>query len=213
MNGVFAEWLEEDRLIGIIRTSSADDAVAAAHDLVDGGVRLMEFSLSGGGALSAIEQSAGAHASRVLIGAGTVLSVKQASEALKAGAGFLVSPTLVPEVVKWAAERDVPAIPGAMTPSEIWDAHTAGAAFIKVFPAGSLGPSYIRALLNPFPHLRLVPTGGVTLSDAHDYIRAGATAVAVAGALTHPVEGGDGLARRAQELLRRLRAVRDLDAA
>ncbi|MEO5885175.1 MAG: bifunctional 4-hydroxy-2-oxoglutarate aldolase/2-dehydro-3-deoxy-phosphogluconate aldolase, partial [Candidatus Limnocylindrales bacterium] len=113
----------------------------------------------------------------IAIGAGTVLSVEAAVRAIDAGATFLVSPHLDCEVVRWAAERGIPFLPGTATPTEVLAAWRAGAAAVKIFPASALGPSFLRELRGPFPDIPLQPTGGISVEDAGDYIRAGAIAV------------------------------------
>jgi 2-dehydro-3-deoxyphosphogluconate aldolase / (4S)-4-hydroxy-2-oxoglutarate aldolase len=121
---------------------------------------------------------------RVLIGAGTVLNAEMARCCLRAGASFLVSPALDLEIIRLAAEENVVMMAGALTPTEVLTAWNAGADFIKVFPCAQVGgPAYIKALTGPFPHLQLVPTGGVNLENAADYVRSGAAALGVGGEL------------------------------
>jgi len=118
------------------------------------------------------------------VGAGTVLSTAQAREAVAAGATFLVSPCLVPEVQEWAVENDIPTLPGALTPAEIWNAHLAGAAVVKVFPARSAGgPSYFRELRGPFREVPLLACGGVSAENAGDFMESGADVLAFGGSV------------------------------
>ena len=169
--------------------ATGDRRVRAGHRpaLAEGGVRAFEITLNDpeADALRAIEAVARAEATRqggpcgerLAIGAGTVLSVAAAQRAVDAGATFLVMPHTDPEIVAWAAERGVPAFPGAATPTEVLAGWRAGAAAIKVFPASSLGPSFVRELRGPLPDVPLVPTGGVSAENAGAFIAAGALAV------------------------------------
>ncbi len=157
---------------------------AVAEALATGGVLAFELTLNDpeADALRAIEAAA-AVASRLGldIGAGTVLSVDAARRAIDAGATFLVMPHLDTEIVSWAAERGIPVLPGCATPTEVLAGWRAGAAAIKVFPASSLGPAFVRELRGPFPAITVVPTGGVTLESIPAFIAAGAVAVGLGG--------------------------------
>jgi 2-dehydro-3-deoxyphosphogluconate aldolase/(4S)-4-hydroxy-2-oxoglutarate aldolase len=151
-----------------------------AGALADGGVRAFELTLNDpeDGALRSIEAAARVGPGLgVQIGAGTILSIEAAGRAVDAGAQFLVMPHLDPDLVRWAAERGIPALPGCATPTEILNAWRAGAAAMKVFPASSLGPSFLRECRGPFPGLPLLPTGGITLENAASFIAAGAIGV------------------------------------
>jgi 2-dehydro-3-deoxyphosphogluconate aldolase/(4S)-4-hydroxy-2-oxoglutarate aldolase len=130
------------------------------------------------GALRAIEAVA-ARTPGLAIGAGTVLSIEAAQLAIDAGATFLVMPHTDPDLVRWAAERGIPSLPGAFTPTEVLAAWRAGAAAVKLFPASVAGPAFVREYRGPFPDIPLVPSGGVTVQSAGDFIRAGAVAVGV----------------------------------
>jgi 2-dehydro-3-deoxyphosphogluconate aldolase / (4S)-4-hydroxy-2-oxoglutarate aldolase len=153
---------------------------AVAEALARGGVGAFELTLNEpeDEALRAIETVARIGSGfGIEIGAGTVLSIEAAGRAVDAGATFLVMPHLDPELVRWASERGIPALPGCATPTEILTAWNAGAAAMKVFPASSLGPSFIRECRGPFPDLPLLPTGGITLDNAPIFITAGAIGV------------------------------------
>jgi 2-dehydro-3-deoxyphosphogluconate aldolase/(4S)-4-hydroxy-2-oxoglutarate aldolase len=157
---------------------SAVASIAAA--LVDGGVRSFELTLNDpeDEALRSIEVAARiAPGLGVQVGAGTVLTIEAAGRAVDAGAAFLVMPHLDVELVRWAAERGIPAIPGCATPTELLTAWRAGAAALKVFPASSLGPSFLRECRGPFPDLPLLPTGGITVDNASSFIAAGAIGI------------------------------------
>lgn len=159
----------------------APSAVAAiAGALVEGGVRAFELTLNDpeDEALRSIEAAARIGPGLgVQVGAGTVLSIEAAARAVDAGAAFLVMPHLDPELVRWAAARGIPAMPGCATPTELLAAWRAGAAALKVFPASSLGPSFLRECRGPFPGLPLLPTGGITVENAASFIAAGAIGV------------------------------------
>lgn len=179
-------------VVAIGRRISPVDVPAIAEALAVGGVRAFELTLNEpeGDALRAIETAARhATALDMTIGAGTVLSIEAAERAVAAGATFLVMPNLDLALVAWAAARGIPAFPGCATPTEILAAWRAGAAAVKLFPASSLGPGFVRELRGPFPGIPLVPTGGVTLDSAPAFITAGAVAVGMGGWLV-----GDGKA-------------------
>ena len=176
-------------VVAIARRLTADSAPQVADALVEGGVLAFEITLNEpvAGALHAIESVAG-RAPGLAIGAGTVLSIESAGLALDAGATFLVMPHIDPELVAWAADRGIPALPGAATPTEVLAAWRAGAAAVKLFPASVVGPAFVRECRGPFPEIPLVPSGGVTAETAADFIRAGAVALGVGGWLV-----GDGV--------------------
>ena len=173
--------LSEGGVVAIARHLGVTAVPAIADALAEGGIRAFELTLNDpqDDALRAI-QAASRHVgggSPIAIGAGTVLSVEAARRAIDAGATFLVSPHFDPEIVGWAVERGIPMLPGAATPTEVLAAWRAGAAAVKVFPASALGPAFLRELHGPFPDIPLQPTGGITVENAADYIRAGAIAV------------------------------------
>lgn len=143
----------------------------------------VEITLTIPGAVDAIRAASNQFGTRALIGAGSVLNPASCRECLTAGAQFIVSPICRPELVAVVRETDRAIILGACTPTEAQTAHEAGADFVKVFPADNLGPGFIRALLAPMPHLRLVPTGGVDLKNAAEFMRAGSAALGVGNSL------------------------------
>jgi 2-dehydro-3-deoxyphosphogluconate aldolase / (4S)-4-hydroxy-2-oxoglutarate aldolase len=181
--------------------------------LLDGGVRAFELTLNEPEsiALEALAAAVGhCDGSAMVVGAGTVLTLEAARRAVNAGASFLVAPHLDPDVVAWAADQRIPMFPGAATPTEVLGAWRAGAAAVKVFPASSLGAAFIRELRGPLPDIPLVPTGGVSVQNAADYIEAGAVAVGMGSWLF-----GDGSAatiadrsRQAIEAVATVRATR-----
>jgi 2-dehydro-3-deoxyphosphogluconate aldolase/(4S)-4-hydroxy-2-oxoglutarate aldolase len=167
-------------VVAIARRVTAETTPPVADALVEGGVLAFEITLNEPvvAALHAIESIA-ARAPGLAIGAGTVLSIEAAQLANDAGATYLVMPHTDPELVRWAAERGIPTLPGAFTPSEVLAAWRAGAAAVKLFPASVAGPAFVRECLGPFPDIPLIPSGGVTVQSAGDFIRAGAVAVGV----------------------------------
>jgi 2-dehydro-3-deoxyphosphogluconate aldolase / (4S)-4-hydroxy-2-oxoglutarate aldolase len=201
--------IEEERLLAIVRVDGADAAALALRRLAEAGVRALEISLAGDGAIDALAAIAQELGGDIAIGAGTVLSVDDAERAVEAGASYLVSPAFDADVLAWAQERDVLHLPGTFSPTEVFDAHRAGARLIKLFPAARLGPRYIADLLGPLPDLRLVPTGGIDTSNARDFLDAGAVAVAVGSALTGLVERPDELRVAAARLTDLTRSRRE----
>jgi 2-dehydro-3-deoxyphosphogluconate aldolase / (4S)-4-hydroxy-2-oxoglutarate aldolase len=175
--------IEEVGLVPVIRASSPDEARFAADAIYEGGISVAEITMTVPGALEVISDLA-RNVPGVLIGAGTVLNAESARRCLDAGAQFLVSPGLHLKTVEHAVHHKVLIIAGALTPTEIMAAWEAGADFVKVFPCSNVGgPSYLRALKGPFPDIPLVPTGGVNLETAQEFLRAGAAALGVGGEL------------------------------
>jgi 2-dehydro-3-deoxyphosphogluconate aldolase/(4S)-4-hydroxy-2-oxoglutarate aldolase len=173
--------LAADPVVAILRAPSAENLVAAAEVLADAGIRALEFPLTTPGALDVLRELRNRRP-ELLAGAGTVVTPTEAAAAVDAGAQFLVSPCTRPDTLTAAAGLAVPLIPGAFTATEISVALECGAEVIKLFPA-TLGPSYLRALLDPLPRARLVPTGGVGIDAIPDFLRAGAFAVALGSPL------------------------------
>ncbi|HVH66815.1 MAG TPA: bifunctional 4-hydroxy-2-oxoglutarate aldolase/2-dehydro-3-deoxy-phosphogluconate aldolase [Gemmatimonadales bacterium] len=177
--------LLESGVIAVVRHSEAVSLRGVARALAAGGVGAVEVTLTTPGAIEAIADLVAdtGLGDECLVGAGTVLDVSAARSVLDAGARFVVSPTLDPAVIRACRERDVPCMPGAFTPTELLAAWRAGAQVVKLFPAAAVGPTFIRDVLAPLPFLRIVPSGGVSLENAGDWIRAGAAAVSVGSAL------------------------------
>jgi len=200
-------------VIAVVRLPEATDFRALARALAAGGVSVVEITLTTPGALAAIrELAARDDLPGSVVGAGTVLDERSARDVIAAGARFVVSPTLDPAVVRCCREGSVPCMPGALTPRELVDAWRAGASPVKLFPASLVGPRYIREVLAPLPFLRLVPSGGVSLDNAADWIRAGAIAVSVGTALVSPSlvaeQAWDRLTARARALIDRVAEAR-----
>jgi 2-dehydro-3-deoxyphosphogluconate aldolase / (4S)-4-hydroxy-2-oxoglutarate aldolase len=171
-------------LIPIVRTRSSDDALRAAEAIILSGIGIAEITMTVPRALGVMEKVAKRFGDQVLVGAGTVLDTDNCEAAIAAGADFIVTPSFDPRVIEIAQKHNKPCLPGALTPTEVLAAWRAGADLVKVFPCGPVGgPKYIKALKGPFPQIELVPTGGVNLETTSDFIRAGASAVAVGGEL------------------------------
>jgi 2-dehydro-3-deoxyphosphogluconate aldolase/(4S)-4-hydroxy-2-oxoglutarate aldolase len=171
-------------LIPVIRVSSAKEAIDVADAIKEGGVTLIEITMSVQGAIDAIKELTQKYKDEIIMGAGTILDPETGRAALLAGAQFIVSPTLNLDLIQLAHRYSAVVIPGAMTPTEILAAWNAGADMVKVFPAAQLGgPEYLKALRGPLPQILLVPTGGVNLQNAGAFIKAGATALGVGGEL------------------------------
>ncbi len=156
---------------------------AVATALAAGGVGAVEITLTTPGAAEAIGQLATEGIKNCVIGAGTVLDEQSARDVIARGARFVVSPTLDRAVVRYCRDHNVPCVPGAFTPAELLEAWRAGATYVKLFPASAVGPRYLREVLAPLPFLRVVPSGGVSLENAGEWLRAGAAGVSVGSAL------------------------------
>jgi 2-dehydro-3-deoxyphosphogluconate aldolase/(4S)-4-hydroxy-2-oxoglutarate aldolase len=175
------------RVIAVLRSQSAERFAAVSDVLIAAGVRAVEFTLTTPGAVQALAGYARSAPPVACVGAGTVLTAADARRCVEAGAGFLVSPVLVPEVIETGAAAGIPVIAGALSPTEILQAHRLGATAVKVFPAALGGPQYIRLLRDPLPGIRLVPTGGVRMENAADYLAAGSFALGTGSYLTGSV--------------------------
>ena len=197
------------RATAILRTRDERLAAAAMDAAIRGGMRIVELTLTTPGALRIISTLAARPDLRV--GAGTVLLPSQARAAVEAGARFLVSPVMDPEIIAVARELGVPVLPGVHTPTEMLAAHRAGAPLLKLFPAPAGGPVWLRSVLAPLPFLRVVPTNGVDLDSAAAWLQAGAFAVGLTTALFDPavMAAGDvaSIEQRARALLRAVQSV------
>lgn len=196
----FVERLSAAGLVVIVRAPEAEDAVRVGRALLATGIQLVEVTLTTRDALTAIETLRQDAPEGALVGAGTVLTTRQAHDAVEAGAQFLVTPALTDAVVG----AEVPVLAGAYTATEAYAAMAAGAAAVKLFPASAGGPAYLKALRDPFPSIPFVPVGGVTLDQVAPYLIAGAVALGVGGPITgDAVRGGslDALTQRAQAFL------------
>ena len=185
--------IEQQGIVAVIRMQEPDRLRAVIEALADGGVRVLEVTMTVPRAIESIAEIAPSLPDDIIFGAGTVLDADAATRAIAAGARFVVSPVFRRAVIAACHDRDVPAMPGCLTPTEILDAWQAGADVVKIFPATRLGPGYIKDVRAPLPHLKLMPTGGVTLDNAGEWIQAGAVAVGVGSALvdTAAIARGD----------------------
>ncbi|MFG2074400.1 bifunctional 4-hydroxy-2-oxoglutarate aldolase/2-dehydro-3-deoxy-phosphogluconate aldolase [Nonomuraea maritima] len=171
------------RVFGIVRSTSPDEAVSAAEAVLDAGLRAVEVALTTPRALTAIARLTEQHP-QAIVGAGTVLDAAAARAAVENGARFLVAPNLNPEVIRAGHRYGVPVFPGVSTPSEIMRALEEGADAVKIFPVSELSPSWLRDLRVALPQLPAIPTGGVTIDTAPEWIAAGAVACGMGSALT-----------------------------
>jgi 2-dehydro-3-deoxyphosphogluconate aldolase / (4S)-4-hydroxy-2-oxoglutarate aldolase len=170
-------------VVAIIRADSSEQLIDASRALIEGGIPGIEITMTTPNALKVIADVRRVFGDKVLAGVGSVLDVDTAAAALRAGAEYVVTPVLRPEVIAYCNSVEKPILAGAYTPTEAQTATELGADFVKIFPADGLGPKYIQAIRGPLPHLKIVPTGGVDVNTAGDFIRAGCVAVAAGGSL------------------------------
>ncbi len=176
MNGTSfsVERFEHLPIIGILRGFELDHAVEIVTAAMEGGLTTVEVAMNTEGAAAQITTLIRATNGVMNVGAGTVRSIEQLEEALQAGASYIVTPVIVPDVLKMCAERSVPIFPGAFTPTEVHVAWEAGATMVKLFPANRLGPAYIKDLKAPLNDVRILATGGIRVENIHEYLEAGA---------------------------------------
>lgn len=178
------ERILEIGIVPVVRAASPREAMLAVEAVAEGGIPIVEITMTVPGAVSVISELAKTKSSQILIGAGTVLDADTAQKCVDAGAQFLVSPGLDLETVQYAVKEKILIMAGALSPTEIVRAWKSGSDFVKVFPCGQLGGAkYIKALRGPLPQIPLVPTGGVNLNTAAEFIEAGAAALGVGGEL------------------------------
>src|SRR5438445_7880281 len=180
-------FITEIGIVPVVRTSSAEGAIKAIEAIYRGGIRAAEITMTVPGAIRALEKVADQFGDKIILGAGTVLDPETARACMLAGAQFFVTPSLNLSTIEMAKRYSKAIFPGALTPTEVLAAWQAGADAVKVFPAGAVGGAkYIKALKGPFPQIEMIPTGGVNLETAGDFLKAGACAVAVGGELIDP---------------------------
>ena len=206
------EEVEQAGIVAVIRLKEPGKVRAVVDALAEGGIRVLEVTMTVPGAVELIRQLAPTLPPGFVFGAGTVVDAQTVARVVDAGARFIVSPVFRREVIEACQARDVACMPGCFTPTEILDAWDAGADIVKVFPATALGPGYLKDVRAPLPQVKLMPTGGVTVENAGDWIRAGAAAVGVGSSLldTQAIASGDfGVLRtRAERMVANVRAAK-----
>jgi 2-dehydro-3-deoxyphosphogluconate aldolase/(4S)-4-hydroxy-2-oxoglutarate aldolase len=201
--------IREIGVIPVVRATTAEEAMRAIDAIREGGISVIEITMTVPNAFSLIELVTGRFGSDALVGAGTVLDVETAKSCIASGAQFIVSPALNFDTIAYCREQNVTVMPGALTPTEVVQAWNAGADFVKVFPAGAVGgPGYLKALKAPLPQIELVPTGGVSLENAADFIRAGAAALGVGADLVDIKAESSLITERAKQFVEIVRQTR-----
>src|SRR5213083_1127137 len=194
-------------IVAVVRSSDSQQLVEAARALADGGVTVIEITMSVPNALEVLGRVRKALGDRVLLGAGTVLDPETARAVLLAGAEYIVAPTVNLDVIRLCQRYDKLVMPGALTPTEILTAWEAGADIVKVFPADVVGPAFFKAVRGPLPQIRLMPTGGVDLTTAAEFLKAGACCLGVGGQLVEPKAVAERNFERIRDLARQYVAI------
>lgn len=185
--------LEAAGLVPVLRARSIPEAHALVEAMLAGGIIVMEVTMTVPRAIDLLRDLKAKYGDKLLLGSGTVTTTAEVEKTIDAGAEFVVSPSLHPEVIAKTRELGKVSIPGALTPTEVITAWNAGADYVKVFPCSAMGgASYLKALKAPFPHLKLIPTGGVTVATAADFLAAGAVALGVGSDLVNPTAIAEG---------------------
>jgi 2-dehydro-3-deoxyphosphogluconate aldolase/(4S)-4-hydroxy-2-oxoglutarate aldolase len=205
--------LKESGIVPVIRAASAEAALGMVEAVYRGGIRTAEITMTVPGAVGVLERCAREFGERLLVGAGTVLDPETARACILAGAEFLVTPALRVSTIEMAHRYGKAAIAGALTPTEVLTAWESGADIVKIFPCGNVGgPAYIKALKGPFPQIEMIPTGGVNLKTAGEFLKAGACAVAVGGELVDAASAAEGrfevIEERARQYVEAVAAAR-----
>ncbi len=177
------EHLKKSPLVPVLRKIRFEDSEFIVKALLDGGVRTVEITMETERASEIIRKTVNEFGSQALVGAGTVLTIEDCSKAIEAGAQFIVAPVLNEAVVTYAVDQDVPVIPGVYSPSEMMRAYELGATAVKLFPAASVGPGFVKDVQGPLGHIPIMVTGGIDLANASSYIEAGAVAVGAGSSL------------------------------
>ncbi|MFB4167301.1 bifunctional 4-hydroxy-2-oxoglutarate aldolase/2-dehydro-3-deoxy-phosphogluconate aldolase [Virgibacillus sp. JSM 102003] len=181
--------IKEHKLVAVIRGAKGDDVLSIADALNEGGVHIMEITADTPQVDTLIRRVNEEFGDDMVVGAGTVLDPETARTAIKAGASFIFSPTVNVETIQMTKRYGVVSIPGALTPTEILTAYEHGADLIKIFPAGTVGPNYIKDIHGPLPHIPLMPTGGVDLTNVREYFEKGAVAAGLGSSLVNTKRG------------------------
>ena len=199
----------DERVVAVVRMSDRQKVGCVIDALARGGIGCIEITMTVPGAIDVIAERASAAGEGIVLGAGTVTDAVAAQSAVRAGARFIVSPIFDSSIVRMCQKLDVVCVPGCYSPSEIFSAWGAGADIVKVFPARNLGPKYLKDLSGPFPNIRLMPTGGVSVDNAAEWIAAGAAAVGIGGELVDKKAVAEGrfdvLTAKAETLLANIR--------
>lgn len=186
MSNPIAATIESVGLIPVLRARNASQAHTVVQAMIAGGVTVVEVTMTVPGAIDVLKELKQQYGSKLLLGSGTVTTAAEAQQTINAGAEFVVSPSLHPEVIQVTRTNGKLSIPGALTPTEVITAWRAGADYVKIFPCSAMGgASYLKSLLAPFPFLKLIPTGGVTLETAAGFIQSGARALGVGSDLVN----------------------------
>jgi len=204
----------DHKIVAVIRADNGDLLVDVAESLLAGGVEVMEVTFTVPRATRVLEKVADRIGSRILLGAGTVLDTETCRTAILAGAEFIVSPAVNVDVIELCKRYSKPVMPGALTPTEVITAWQAGADIVKIFPSEITGPKYLKALHGPLPHIRLMPTGGVNLETAAEFLRCGACALGIGNSLVDPKVVASGDLKKIETLARQyVQIVKDFSAA
>lgn len=186
MSQTTAAILERVGLIPVLRAKNPTQALAVVDAMIAGGVTVVEVTMTVPGAIAVLKELKNKYGAQLLLGSGTVTTAREAEATIAAGAEFVVSPSLHPDVVVATKAAGKLSIPGSLTPTEVITAHRLGADYVKIFPCSAMGGApYLKALLAPFPFLKLIPTGGVTIKTAEDFLQAGARALGVGSDLVN----------------------------
>jgi 2-dehydro-3-deoxyphosphogluconate aldolase / (4S)-4-hydroxy-2-oxoglutarate aldolase len=194
-------------IVAVVRSQDSQRLVEVVRALADGGVTVAEITMTVPGALDVLRQVRSALGDRVLLGAGTILDTETARAALLAGAEYIVAPTVNLDVIRFCQRYNKLVMPGALTPTEILAAWEAGADIVKVFPAEVVGPAFFKALRGPLPQMRLMPTGGVDLTTAAAFLKAGACCLGIGSQLVEPAAVAAGNFDRLRDLARQYVAI------
>ncbi len=211
-------FIKDVGIVPVIRTQSAESAVRTIEAIYEGGIRAAEITMTVPGAVKALERVADQYGDKIVLGAGTVLDPETARICMLAGAEFFVTPSLKLATIEMAKRYGKVVCPGALTPTEVLTAWEHGADIVKIFPCGNVGgPKYIKALKAPFPQIEMIPTGGVNLETAGEFLKAGACAVAVGASLVDAKTIHEGryevFTERARQYLEVIRKAREDGAA
>lgn len=206
-------FIQDIGIVPVVRTATAEAAIKAIEAIYNGGIRAAEITMTVPGAVKALEKVADQFGDKLVLGAGTVLDPETARVCMLAGAEFFVTPALNVKTIEMARRYSKAICPGALTPTEVLTAWEAGADVVKVFPCGNVGGAkYIKALKGPFPQIEMIPTGGVNLETAGDFLKAGACAVAVGGELVDAklIKAGDyaGIQKLAEQYVAAIQKAR-----